>query len=494
MRHQFNKRRFFRLLGVQCANTYPLFGCLPEAMKMGVLSHDIWSIRKYGRVFGTYLGNLPNLVVADPKLIREIFVCQFHKFPQRMQALYISEWWDNCVVMAKGDHWRYMRSIITPAFNSVALRNMHTRTETCLEKLTTFLTEKVNGRVEFEFDMRTLFGALTLDILCYTSFGQETNNLKNENNEFSRHAKILSTLNIETNALNGLPMILPFTKPVFRFLRLDYVNTESLNYIKKVIEDMISFRSCQNGMHKDTLQNLVNATGSFDDQQQIDDGNTNLISNPFKTRKHQGLNQDEIIANAIVVLMAGYDTTATTLTWMAYLLATNMDVQLKLVKSIDEHADISGTDYDSVMKLDYLDWFLSETLRLYPAANRTGRDTDIDTEVCGLKVRRGLSITVPIYAIHRMPEYWSEPEKCIPERFSPENMEKIIPFTYLPFGVGPRACLGIKMAKMLCKVIMVKVLQMYTFHVCSKTEINPVLETSLLTKPKNGLWLTLRKR
>ncbi|XP_052782039.1 cytochrome P450 3A41-like [Mya arenaria] len=478
---------------VPCTRSWPLLGDLQYAMRYGVLENDIRSIRQHGPVHGSFIGTLPNLVIADPKFIREVLVRQFDKFPQRMQVLYISDWWNNSVVMSSGHHWRYMRAVISPAFNSTKLREMHIRMTSCLLEMDSFLSEKCELSQMYEVNMRTFFSALTLDILCNTSFGQNTNTLRHSDCDFTRHAKIVSTLNIESNVLNGLPMIIPVMKRLFRLLDLDYVDKHSLKYIKNVVGQMIDQRRSTDGTNtvKDTLQNLMDANNN---NLEHDEHFENDNLKEYCLRKRIGLNNDELIANAIVVLMAGYDTTATTLTWMAYLLATNEDVQEKLIQSIDERVVNGDIDYDTVMKMEYIDWFLSETLRLYPAANRTGRDANEETNVCGVRIHKGMSITVPIYAIHRMPEYWDMPDECVPERFAPENIHRIKPYTYLPFGVGPRACLGIKMAQMLCKVIIVHILRSYTLHVCSKTEINPKLETSLLTKPVNGVILTIRPR
>lgn len=494
--HQLRKWFYFRRLRIPSASTWPIVGSLPTAMKLGILRHDIHTIERYGKVHGTFLGNHPNLVVADPEYIKEIFIKQFHKFPHRMQALYISDWWDNSVVMASGDHWRYMRSVITPAFSSLKLKQMQPQLTESLNTMSECLTNIVNELPDSNVDMRKVLSALTMDIICNTSFGYKMNTLKNLDNEFSRHAKIVSTLNIESNPLNGLPLIIPSIKHLFRLLDLDYVNKTSLGYIKGFVQKLICARRDDNNKFeeniKDILQNLMNAHTDINDQ--YVDENGNVCENSFHYFKQRGLSDDELIANALVVLMAGYDTTATTLTWMCYLLAKNKDVQKKLVDAIDIAVGQEEPSYENVMNIDYLDWFLSETLRLYPAANRTGRDAYVDTEVCGTYIPAGLSVTVPIYAIHRMPEYWSEPELCKPERFSPENRSKIIPYTYIPFGAGPRICLGIRMAQMLCKIVTVKILQKFTLDVSERTEMCPELETSLLTKPKNGVVLKITQR
>ncbi|XP_060566860.1 cytochrome P450 3A24-like [Ruditapes philippinarum] len=507
--HQRKKKQFFDNVGVTCEPTWPILGAFPTIHQQGILEHDIFAIEKYGTVHGSYLGNIPTLVVADPILVKEIFLRQSNNFPYRMQALYVSKWWENGVVIASGKHWRYLRALISPSFSTGRLREMQPRLLKCINVMIDCLNDKVEVSGEIDCDIRAILGALTMDIICSTSFGIDMNTLRNMENDFTKHAKIVSTLNIESNPVNALPFIVPSIRRVFEFLDLDYVDKTSLNYVKNAVTDMINHRKSQTDMSfKDTLSSLMNAHKG-QSETDINGNTTKSINTPrprypeqnykktlneFQEFKEKGLSDDELAANALIVLMAGYDTTATTLTWMCYLLATHPDIQEKLLKEIDSIVGSDDPDYDSATKLEYLDCFLCETLRLYPAANRTGRDACVDTKVCDYNIKKGLSVTVPIYAMHRMSEYWNQPEQCIPERFSPENRHDINPYAYIPFGVGPRACVGMRMAQMMCKIIMVKFLQHFSVKVCDQTENPPLLEKSLLTKPVNGMFLKVVPR
>lgn len=513
--HQRNKIKFFDEMGIRCEPTWPIVGIFPELLKDGILEHDLYAIKQYGTVYGSYLGNIPNLVVADPKFIKEIFVRQFNNFPYRMKALYISPWWENGVVIASGGHWRYLRSLISPAFSTGKLKQMHPKIVSCLDSLSLYINEQISDGFQVDMDIRKLLSAVTMKIICSTSFGVDMNAIGEFDDEFAKHAKIVSTLNIESNALNALPLIIPSIRRLFELFDMDYVDKNSLNYIKNIVSDMIlSRKMCNSSCVKDTLQNfmdahktnsemLANSTQDIKEYslgveeaafKDMNDNEHCELKSEYQRHKENGLNNDELLANSIIVLMAGYDTTATTVTWMSYLLATNQHVQKRLLEEIDNTVGCSEPTYSSLAKMEYLDWFLSETLRLFPAANRTGRESAVDTNVYELKIPKGTSITVPIHALHRMPEYWKEPEQCIPERFSPENRQNINPYAYIPFGVGPRACVGIRMAQMLCKMIMVKLLQNFCLETNDKTENPPVLEKSLLTKPLNGMHLKIIRR
>ncbi|KAL4228065.1 Cytochrome P450 3A4 [Mactra antiquata] len=507
--HQHNKRLFFKNIGVNLEPTLPVIGAFYKILTLGILEHDAYSIKQFGKIHGTYLGNVPTLVVSEPNMIKEIFVKQFCNFPNRMKALYISKWWENGIVIASGEHWHYLRSLISPALSTSNLKQTEAMITKCLCSGNNYLLNLVDDNSSVDIDIKNVFSALTMDIICATAFGVEMHSLEDINSDFTKHAKIVSTLNIESNPVNAIPLIIPPARKVFELLDIDYVNKTSLDFIKNVVSAMIATRKQQSeNKFKDTLQNLMNAHKGFNGEGQqekkfIYEAKENssterwdMRNDEFKKFKSKGLSDDELIANSLIVLMAGYDTTATTLTWMTYLLATNQHIQDKVREEIDQVLGQEEPTQDNVSKLKYTEMFLCETLRLYPAANRTGRDAAVDTDVLGCKIPKNLSITVPIFAMHRMPEYWDDPDSCIPERFSPERKHKINPYVYMPFGVGPRSCVGMRMAKSLCKIIIAKLLQDFTLNVNSLTENPPVLEKSLLTKPQNGIYLklTVRKR
>lgn len=124
------------------------------------------------------------------------------------------------------------------------------------------------------------------------------------------------------------------------------------------------------------------------------------------------------MAQAVLFFLAGYETTATTLSFMAHCLAVNQDIQDRLRKQIQQVMGTSAKpDYDRIAEMPYLDMCVNETLRLYPPASRAERICNEDWECRGLKVEKGTSVIIPIFAMHRDPEFWPEPEVYDPERY-----------------------------------------------------------------------------
>ncbi|MEQ2218481.1 hypothetical protein XENOCAPTIV_003799 [Xenoophorus captivus] len=136
--------------------------------------------------------------------------------------------------------------------------------------------------------------------------------------------------------------------------------------------------------------------------------------------------------------------------------------------------------YQSLMEMEYLDSVINESLRLFPIAPRLERVAKASVEINDLVIPKGMVVMVPTWPIHRDPEIWPEPEKFKPERFSKKNKDNIDPYTYMPFGSGPRNCIGLRFALLVMKLAVVEILQQYSFSVCKETEVRLQINCLLL--------------
>ena len=210
----------------------------------------------------------------------------------------------------------------------------------------------------------------------------------------------------------------------------------------------------------------------------------------FTNRTANKLTEDEIIAQAVLFFVAGYETTATLLSWAAYELALNPSIQERLYEEIRTAIDsIGDIDYDLLSRLEYLDAVISETLRLDSPAVDMLR---MCTEECqlgntGIKLEKGQEVEIPLLPIHHSEEYYPEPLKFNPDRFMPENRHNIIPYTYLPFGAGPRNCLGMRFALMEAKIALSYLVYHYKFVRTANTPVPPYVGTFfVVNSPKTS--------
>ena len=186
------------------------------------------------------------------------------------------------------------------------------------------------------------------------------------------------------------------------------------------------------------------------------------------------LTEDFILANGFVFLIAGYETTANLLSHLTYLLAINPECQQTLLGEIEQHIDQHGNlDYEAIVQLPYLDACISETLRLYNPAQLTTREASEDYKWgdTGITIPKGMIISIPIHAIHHSPKFYPNPHRFDPNRFMPENRSNLIPYTYLPFGAGPRNCVGMRFALMEAKTAIARLITKYKFVRTENTKI-----------------------
>ncbi|KAK4829588.1 hypothetical protein QYF61_005688 [Mycteria americana] len=145
-------------------------------------------------------------------------------------------------------------------------------------------------------------------------------------------------------------------------------------------------------------------------------------------------------------------------------------------------------DYQNVQELPYLDMVIAETLRMYPPAFRFTREAAKDCVVLGQRIPAGAVIETAVGHLHHNPEFWPEPEKFIPERFTEEAKKERHPFAYLPFGAGPRGCIGMKMGLLETKITLLRILQKFQFKACPETEWYGIEELFLQPWAKPDFW------
>lgn len=185
------------------------------------------------------------------------------------------------------------------------------------------------------------------------------------------------------------------------------------------------------------------------------------------------LSNGEILSQSILFLTVGAETTANTLSFLAHSLAMHPEYQEKLIEEVDSVLErFNGeVSYESVNEMTYMDQCIDETLRLYPPAIRVNRVCNKDYEYNGIKIPKDQIWTVSIWGVHRDPEIYPEPEKYDPERFNEQNRKARENEAFIPFGAGPRNCIGARFAVLEVKLLLAILLKKYKFQKCEKTVV-----------------------
>ncbi|CAL1677692.1 unnamed protein product [Lasius platythorax] len=205
-----------------------------------------------------------------------------------------------------------------------------------------------------------------------------------------------------------------------------------------------------------------------------------------------------IAAQAFVFFGAGFETSSTTMSNALYELALNQEIQDKLREEInDEYIRHNGNfTYENIKKMNYLDKIFKETLRKYPSVPYLQRKTTSSYTFGSTKVNipKGQDIWIPVYAIQRDPDIYPKPDVFDPERFTDEVVQTRHPMFYLPFGDGPRNCIGARFAVYQTKIGLIKILRNYKVETCEKTQIPYINHPKThILQSENGIYLNIIK-
>ncbi|KAL4230411.1 Cytochrome P450 3A4 [Mactra antiquata] len=466
-----------------------IMGNMKDLIEEGVYGSDRRYAETYGRYCSFYFGNHPVIMVFDPEIIHEITIAQFSKFYNRGDTVIPTERWQNSINNAKGSKWKYLRSVIQPAFSSAKIKVMSPIIRKSFDELLSIL----NNNVGEEIDISERYSALTMDVICTTAFGIEVNSQKNKEDPFVKHASKVLGVGL-TNYVLMLNFIFPtpFIRKIIMRITGDWTDRKAMDFLTQTVKQAIEMRMKDSSVDYHDLLKLM-----MDTQMNTNGEHGISVNKTFEQMKQDGMSDEDIVINGIIMLAAGYDTTSSLLTWITYYLALYPDHQVRLYEEIQQivgtnHRDVT---FDDIMKMEFLEMFMQETLRLKSPAGRFNRQPKVDVEIKGLKFKKGDDITIGTHGIHSNPLYWPDPDKFDPERFAPENKHKIIPYSYLPFGAGPRNCVGMKLALAEAKMVIVHLLQRMRVLKSSKFTDPPKMRSGGgLLRIDGGLWVKLESR
>ncbi|XP_025106012.1 cytochrome P450 3A21-like isoform X2 [Pomacea canaliculata] len=424
----------------------PFFGNTLEIWRKGVIEVARDWHRQYGKTIGVYFMSNPVLFTTDIEIMKEVFVKDFTNFTNRgdipnREKPYPMEF---SLAFAKDDTWRRLRHTMTPTFSTGKLRLMDPHISRCCEGLSRFL-QRLTEKGEL-VDVKRVFGAYTIDVIAGTAFGMETDFLTNENDAFLHAAMNMIRKSTTFGFLEGFLLIFPILRPAFSFLGV--TSSSGGKHLAQLIENLLQeTKSKGEEVKADLLQLMLDAEAS----------EAEVAARPQD--KH--MTKTEIIAQGIIILLAGYETTATTLQYMVYLLATNPDKQEKLYNEIIAAIGDAPPTYENVMGIKYLDNALREALRCFPPVVLFSRQAAETRTIKGVAIPAGCEIAVNIYAVMQDEDFFSEPHKFIPERFDDKNISTLL--RELAFGAGPRQCIGMRLALYEAKMAAVTIVRRFKF-------------------------------
>lgn len=422
---------------------------------------ELWGEPSYNEPWISVNGIGGPLVIAnDPGLIRHVLVDNAKNYKMAtVRQMILRPILRDGLLTAEGDVWKRSRKAMAPVFTPRHIfgfaRPMLSRTLDFVKRY-----DDAAGAVDVAHDMTML----TYEILAETLFSGE---IAGEAGSFAHEIdRLFETMGrVDPLDLLRAPEWLP------RITRLR--GRKTMAYFRKIVTDTVAMRSEKlardpHGAPEDFLTLLLRAEGP------------------------DGLSRQEIEDNIITFIGAGHETTARALGWTIYCLAEATWERDRVEREIDE---VLRREPDPVKWLDAMPYtraVFEEALRLYPPAPSINREPIADDEYKGLKIPRKAQVLVMPWTVHRHRKLWDKPEAFLPERFHPENRDRIDRYQYLPFGAGPRVCIGMSFAMQEAIIALAVLLSRFRFDTVAETRPWPVQK--LTTQPQGGLPMRVTRR
>ena len=319
-------------------------------------------------------------------------------------------------------------------------------------------------------DAIRLFSLFALEVIMKAAFGFDTDIQMNPDEAFVEQAKRAPKVPLYIRAFS----VFPFQSYLSRFVNI-FPDTE---FFVDLARNMLQQKSQQGGSSRRDLLQLM------------------MEAHEVTVHGISKLNDDELVAQSITFLLAGFETTSTTLSSIAFFLATYPEVQDRLIDEVDNADQARGDTplYDYVQRIGYLDQVVCEVLRLCSPGFNLFRGCEEEAVYKGVRFPKGVDVNIPVYVLHRDPEVWDNPLEFNPENFSPEAKEKRDPYSFLPFGTGPRQCIGMRFALLEIKMALLKILQQFKFERAPETVAKLEHRATLLMSPKDNIYVKIKAR
>ncbi|XP_030377910.1 cytochrome P450 4d2-like [Scaptodrosophila lebanonensis] len=468
---------------------YPILGSALSLRNLDTESYITNSIErreKYGRMQSFWILHHLMLVVADVKYMEAILRSQ-KLIKKSSLYTFMEGWLGTGLLLSTGKKWFTRRRIITPTFHFKILEQFVEVFDQQSDVLIEKLKAKADGRTPF--DVFPFICLAALDIITETAMGVKVNAQSQPELDY------VCAL-AECAQIMGTRFISPTQRTDWLF-RL----TSPAKY-RRQQECIGLMHKFTNGVIQERRQKLqaVNAAGKSSEEETSDDVGTKrrmAFLDVLLQSSVEGvpLSNEDIREEVDTFMFEGHDTTTSGISFCLYEVSRHPEVQKQLIQEIH---DVLGTDLkqpvsmQQLNELKYLECVVKEALRMYPSVPTIGRETTEDILVEDLLIPAKTLISLPFYMAMRDPEYYPEPEKFKPERFSnEENAAKINPFTYVPFSAGPRNCIGQKFAMLELKSTVSKILRHYELLPLGEA-VRPMFNVTI--RSKNGVQIGLRPR
>ncbi|XP_058130755.1 probable cytochrome P450 6a14 [Anopheles ziemanni] len=426
---------------------------------------------------------IPALIAVDPEVVKAILVKDFNVFHDR--GVFNDSKADPLsahLFALEGHEWRVLRQKLTPTFTSGRMKQMFGTIQQVAEEFLKYMNDNCHKEIE----MKDVLARFTTDVIGTCAFGIECNTLRNPDSDFRKYGNKVFEQDMVTMAKF---IFASMFKDVAKKIGVKITDKGVERFFLEVVQDTVQYREKNNVQRNDFMNLLLQIKNK---------GKLDEVTGGSVGKGEVGMTQNELAAQVFIFFLAGFETSSTTMNFCLYELAKNPEIQDRLREEIDRAIEDNGGEvtYDVVMGIQYLDNVINETLRKYPPVESLTRVPMRDYTVPGTKyvIPKDTLVQIPVYALHHDEEFYPEPDQFNPDRFLPEEVKKRHPYVYLPFGEGPRICIGLRFGVMQAKLGLITLLRNFRFSPTSRTPSKIKFDAnSFILSPDSGNYLKVDK-
>lgn len=405
---------------------------------------------RFGDVAMLKFGPFQFLVLNDPEVIQHVLVKNHRNYVKSRSYAGLRLVMGNGLVTSEGDFWRRQRKLSQPAFHRGRLSALADKMAWCTRELADDWAQRGTPSLDLHDEMMRL----TLRIVGHSLFSTELSEDAGDLGPAITTA--LRRANLEAEAAVRLPLWVP-TPTNLRFLRARKLLDETIHRI-------ISERRAHGRDMGDLLSMLMSVTGE-DPEDKMTDAQL----------------RDEVMT----LFLAGHETIATSMSWTWMLLSEHPEVAQRVREEADAVLGGRAATFDDLPKLTYTERVIEEVMRLYPPVWIMERQALEEDEVRGFRIPKNAIVASCPWTLHRHPALWDNPTRFDPERFSPERRKDRHRYAYIPFGAGPRICIGNHFAMMEAKIITATLIQRFAIQTPGPDDIG--FDAGVTLRPHPGM-------
>jgi cytochrome P450 len=437
----------------------PLLGNFPEMLNGGALEAFSRNFQTHGDIFRLNLGKKRNLhVISSPELTQEVLIDRNTEFP-KADAILRLLLGNGLVTISDHKQWMVNRRMMQPMFHRARLAAMGDKMTAAIGRLTARLEGQTSADLSFEMM------EVTLDIITQIMFSADV---------LSQAGTIGPAVSNATQFLQKrlqTPFPMPMHYPLPSHTRFHTAKHTLETVVQSLIDERRALIARGETPPGDLLDMLLEAR----------DADTG-----------EGMSDSQLRDEVLTIFSAGHETTAHTLSFALAAISQHPEMQTRLQREADEVLAGRAPSMADLERLTYTTQVMNETLRLFPAAPITSpRLATTDTRIGGFDVPKGAFVIPSIFNIHRHPRFWNAPERFDPDRWA-NGFEPAHRLAFMPFGAGPRKCIGNNLSMMEGQLILAGLMQRFTFALEPDQRVQ--LEQAVTLRPKGGLRMRLTPR